>query len=127
MHENEISGIVVDAAFKVHTTLGPGLLESVYEKILPYELRKRGLRVEVQQPVPIQFDNVYFDEGFRLDLLVEDKIIVEIKSIEDVAPIHKKQLLTDLKLKNKRLGLLINFNVELIKQGITRTANGLEE
>jgi GxxExxY protein len=127
MHENEITGIVVDAAYKVHTTLGPGLLESVYEKILAYELRKRGLRVEVQQPVPIQYDNIYFDEGFRLDLLVEDKIIVEIKSIEDVAPIHKKQLPTYLKLRNKHLGLLINFNVELIKQGITRIANGLEE
>jgi GxxExxY protein len=126
MHENEISGIVVGAAFKVHTSLGPGLLESVYEKILAYELRKRGLRVEVQQPVPIQYDNLYFDKGYRLDLLVEDKVIVEIKSIEEVAPIHKKQLLTYLKLKNKRLGLLINFNVELIKQGITRAVNGLE-
>jgi GxxExxY protein len=93
MHENEISGIVVDAAYKVHTALGPGLLESVYEAILAYELRKRGLKVETQQAVPIRYDNIYFDEGFRLDLLVEDKVIVEIKSIEEVAPIHKKQLL----------------------------------
>ena len=127
MHENEISGIIVDAAFKIHTTLGPGLLESVYEAVLAYELRKRGLEVDAQQSVPIRYDDVYFDEGFRLDLLVEDKVIVEIKSIEEVAPIHKKQLLTYLRLKDKRLGLLINFNTELIKQGITRTANGLEE
>jgi GxxExxY protein len=127
MHENEISGIIVDSAFKVHTSLGPGLLETVYEKVLAYEIRKRGLHVEVQQPVPVYYDNIVFDEGFRLDLLVEDKVIVEIKSIEEIAPIHKKQLLTYLRLKDKRLGLLINFNVELIKQGITRTANGLEE
>jgi GxxExxY protein len=127
MHENEISGIIVDSAFKVHTSLGPGLLETVYEKVLAYEIRKRGLQVEVQQPVPVHYDNIIFDEGFRLDLLVEDKVIVEIKSIEETAPIHKKQLLTYLRLKDKRLGLLINFNVELIKQGITRTANGLEE
>ncbi len=127
MHENEISGIVVDAAFKIHTQLGPGLLESVYEAVLAYELRKRGLKAETQQAVPIKYDNIYFDEGFRLDLLVEDKVIVEVKSIEDVAPIHKKQLLTYLRLKDKRLGLLINFNSELIKQGIARTANGLEE
>jgi GxxExxY protein len=85
------------------------------------------LKVETQLAVPIRYDNVYFDEGFRLDLLVEDKVIVEIKSIEEVAPVHKKQLLTYLRLKDKRLGLLINFNSELIKQGIIRTANSLEE
>ena len=94
---------------------------------MAYELRKRGLQVETQQSVPIWYDDVCFDEGFRLDLLVDDKVIVEIKSVEEIAPIHKKQLLTYLRLRDKRLGLLINFNVELIKQGITRIANGLEE
>jgi GxxExxY protein len=127
MQLNEISGEIVDAAFKVHSQLGPGLLESVYERVLAYELRKRGLKVEMQQAVPIRYDGVDFDEGFRLDLLVNDSVIVEVKSIEEIAPIHKKQLLTYLKLRDKRLGLLINFNVELIKQGITRIANGIEE
>ena len=127
MHLNEISGEIVDAAFKVHSQLGPGLLESVYERVLAYELRKRGLTVETQQSVPIRYDGVDFDEGFRLDLLVNDAVIVEVKSIEEIAPIHKKQLLTYLKLRDKRLRLLINFNVELIKQGITRIANGLQE
>ena len=127
MHENEISGIIVDAAYKIHTTLGPGLLESVYERVLAYELEKRGLNVERQSPVPIIYDGVTFDEGYRLDLLVEGQVVVEIKSIDEVIPLHKKQLLTYLQLKDKRLGLLINFNVELIKQGITRTANNLPE
>ena len=127
MQLNEISGEIVDAAFKVHSQLGPGLLESVYERVLAYELRKRGFMVEIQQAVPIRYDGIDFDEGFRLDLLVNDVIIVEVKSIEEIAPIHKKQLLTYLKLRDKRLGLLINFNVELIKQGITRIANGLQE
>ena len=127
MYLNEISGEIVDAAFKVHLQLGPGLLESVYERVLAYELRKRGLTVETQQAVPIRYDGVDFDEGFRLDLLVNYSVIVEVKSIEQIAPIHKKQLLKYLKLRDKRLGLLINFNVELIKQGITRIANGIEE
>ena len=127
MQLNDISGIIVDAAFKIHTQLGPGLLESVYERVLAYELRKRGLKVETQQFVPIRYDGVDFDEGFRLDLLVNDTVIIEVKSIEEIAAIHKKQLLTYLRLRDKRLGLLINFNVELIKQGITRIANGIEE
>jgi GxxExxY protein len=127
MQLNEISGEIVDAAFKVHSQLGPGLLESVYERVLAYELRKRGFTVETQQAVPIRYDGIDFDEGFRLDLLVNDSVIVEVKSIEEIAPFHKKQLLTYLKLRDKRLGLLINFNVELIKQGITRIANGLQE
>ena len=127
MHLNEISGAIVDAAFKIHTQLGPGLLESVYERVLAYELRKRGFSVESQLPVPIIYDDVYFDEGYRLDLLINDSVVVEVKSIEEIAPIHKKQLLTYLRLRDKRLGLLINFNVELIKQGITRIANGFEE
>jgi GxxExxY protein len=127
MQLNEISGEIVDAAFKIHTQLGPGLLESAYERVLAYELRKRELKVETQQVVPIRYDGVDFDEGFRLDILVNDAVIVEVKAIENVADIHKKQLLTYLRLRDKRLGLLINFNVELIKQGITRIANGLEE
>jgi GxxExxY protein len=127
LHENPISKEVVDAAFKIHTKLGPGLLESVYEVILAYELRKRGLRVERQLPVPIIWDNLQFDEGYRLDLMVEDKVIVEVKSVEGVERVHKKQLLTHLRLMDKRLGLLINFNEELIRDGISRVVNGLEE
>jgi GxxExxY protein len=127
MTENEIAKEIVDAAFKVQSRLGPGLLESVYEVVLAYELRKRGLNVVRQLPVPIVYEDVQFEEGFRLDLLVEDKVIVEIKSIEKISGVDKKQLLTHLRLMNKRLGLLINFNVELIKDGVSRIVNGLEE
>jgi len=127
MHENPISKEIVDSAYKIHTTLGPGLLESVYEVVLAHELQRRGLRVERQLPIPIEYEGIRFEEGYRLDLLVEDKVIVEIKSIEKIAPIHKKQLLTYLRLLNKRLGLLINFNEELIRNGISRTVNGLED
>ena len=97
-----ISKEIVDAAFKIHTKLGPGLLESVYEVMLAYELRKRGLRVERQLPVPIEYEDADFDEGYRLDLIVEDKVIVEVKSIEEIDPVHKKQLLTYLRLMDKR-------------------------
>jgi GxxExxY protein len=127
MTENDIAKIIVDAAFKIHTTLGPGLFESVYEKVLAYKLEKRGLRVRRQQPIPIVYDSLIFEEGFKADLLVEDKVIVELKSIEAIAPVHKKQLITHLRLADKRLGLLINFNVSLIKDGITRLVNRLEE
>jgi GxxExxY protein len=127
MDENPISKEIVDAAYKIHATLGPGLLESVYEITLAYELRKRGLRVVRQLPVPLIYEEICFEEGYRLDLLVEDKVIVEIKSIDDVLPIHKKQLLTYLRLQDKRLGLLINFNEDLIRDGITRIVNRLEE
>jgi len=127
LHENPISKEIVDAAFKIHTKLGPGLLESVYETILAYELRKRGLRVERQLPVPIVWDDIQFEEGYRLDLMVEDKVLVEVKSVEAVVPVHKKQLLTYLRLMNKRLGLVINFNEELIRDGISRVVNGLDE
>jgi GxxExxY protein len=106
--------------------LGPGLLESVYEAILAHELRKRGLRVQRQLPVPIIWEDVQFEEGYRLDLMVEDKVLIEIKSVEAVAPVHKKQLLTYLRLMDKRLGILINFNEELIRDGISRVVNGLE-
>jgi GxxExxY protein len=103
------------------------LLESIYEVLLAYELKKRGLRIEQQLPVFVQYEGICFEEGYRLDLLVEDKVIVEVKSIEKIANIHKKQLLTYLKLMEKKLGLLINFNEELIRNGITRVVNGLEE
>jgi GxxExxY protein len=125
--ENEVAKQIVDAAFRVHTSLGPGLLESVYEVVLAYELEKRALRVVRQQPVPIVYQATRFEMGFRADLMVEDLVIVEIKSVEAVAPVHKKQLLTHLRLAGKRLGLLINFNVALIKEGITRIANGMPD
>ena len=127
MTENEIAKIVVDAAFHVHKELGPGLLESVYEVVLAHALRKRGLKVERQAPVAIVFEGIKFDEGFRADLIVEDKLIVELKSVESVIPVHKKQLLTYLRLADKRLGLLINFGSELIRDGISRVVNGLDD
>lgn len=118
--ENEIATEVVDAAFKIHQRLGPGLLESVYEVVLAYELRKRGLEALRQVPIRIVWDEIRFEEGFRADLLVEGKVIVELKSKERTIPVDKKQLLTQLKLADKRLGLLINFGEELIKNGISR-------
>jgi GxxExxY protein len=127
MTENEIAKIIVDAAYKIHKTLGPGLFESVYQVILAHELRQRGLRVEVEQPIPVVWDTVQIEIGFRADLIVEDKVIVELKSVEKTAPVHKKQLITYLRLADKRLGLLINFGEELIKDGITRLVNGLQE
>jgi len=123
--ENEIAKQIVDASFQIHTALGPGLLESVYEKVLEHELKKRGLSVERQRAIPIQYDGLLFDEGFRADIIVEDCIIVELKSVETVAPVHKKQLLTYLRLADKKLGLLINFGSALIKNGIYRIVNGL--
>ena len=127
MTENEIAKEIVDAAYKIHKILGPGLLESVYETVLAYELEKRGLQVKRQVPIKIRFEDIVFDEGFRADLLVEDKVITELKSVEKIRPVYKKQLLTHLRLSNRKLGLLINFNEELIKNGITRIVNGLEE
>ena len=127
MTENEIAKEIVDSAYKVHTTLGPGLLESVYEAALAYELGKRGLHVERQKPLPVVYENVRLEEGFRADLVVSDLVIVELKSVEEVAPVHKKQLLTYLRLAEKRLGLLINFGGARVKDGITRVVNGLLE
>jgi len=127
MTENEIAKIVVDAAYYIHTRLGPGLLESVYEVVLAHELTKRGLKVVRQLPVPLEFDGVKFDIGFRADMIVNDLVVVELKSIEAVTPSHKKQLLTHIRLLYKRLGLLINFGEALIKDGITRMVNGLKE
>jgi GxxExxY protein len=126
MHENEVSGQIVDAAYKVHCALGPGLLESVYEAALAYELEKRELCVLRQHPIPIVYEGIHMGEGFRADLIVERKVIVELKSVEEVAPVHKMQVLTYLRLSGLRLGLLLNFNVPLIKDGIHRIVNRLE-
>lgn len=125
MTENELSRIIVDAAFKIHTTLGPGLLESVYETVLAYELKQRGLHVEVQQPIPVFYEGVQLELGFRADLVVNGKVVIEVKSVEAIAPVFPKQLRTYLRLMDKKLGLLINFNVNLIKDGITRVVNNL--
>jgi len=127
MTENAVAREIVDATFRIHTTLGPGLLESVYTAVLAHELARRGLRTAQQYPIPVIYQDIRIEIGFRADLVVEDKVIVEIKSVETIAPVHKKQLLTYLRLSNKRLGLLINFNVVLIKDGITRVVNGLED
>ena len=125
MHENEIAKTIINAAMTVHKRLGPGLLESVYEKTLAYELIKRGLEVKIQVPVPIRYDGMVFEDAFRADLIVEGKVIVEKKSVETVQPVHKKQLLTYLRLADKRLGLLINFGGALLKDGISRVVNKL--
>src|SRR5439155_13998278 len=125
MTENEIAKQIVDAAFKIHTTLGPGLFESVYEAVMAEELSRRRLQVIRQQAIPVVYENVHLEAGFRADLIVEGKVIVEIKSVEAIAPVHKKQLLTYLRLADKHLGLLINFDTELIKNGISRVVNRL--
>jgi GxxExxY protein len=125
--ENEIAHETVDAAFRIHKALGPGLLESVYEVVLAKELERRGLKVIRQQPVAITYEGLTFDEAFRADLIAEEKVIIELKSVEQIAPVHPKQLLTYLRLMNKRLGLLINFGSPTIKEGISRIVNGLPE
>ena len=125
MKENEIATIIVDAAYGVHIQLGPGLLESVYETAMAHELTKRGMGIRRQQGMPVIYDTIRMEMGFRADLIVNGKVIIEIKSIEAIAPVHRKQLLTYLRLTDKRLGLLINFNVDLIKNGITRVVNNL--
>jgi GxxExxY protein len=127
MTENEIAAAIVDAALKIHKTLGPGLLESVYQATLGFELQKRGLTVEHQLAFPVQYEGVSLEIGFRVDLLVGNKVVVEIKSVEAIIPVHRKQLETYLRLMGKRLGLLINFNVELMKHGIRRVVNRLPE
>ena len=127
MNENEIATVVVDAAFKIHRTLGPGLLESVYQATLNLELSNRGLTVAQQLALPVYYESVKLNVGFRVDLLVAEKVIIEIKSVEALAPVHRKQLETYLRLMDLRLGLLINFNVELIKDGIQRVVNRLAD
>ncbi len=126
MTENELARIVVDSAYKIHTQLGPGLLESAYQAILVYELRKRGLRVETEVLMPVKYEEILVDIGFRADIVVEDLVILELKSVESVADVHKKQLLTYLKSSKKKLGLLLNFGAPYIRQGITRIVNGLD-
>lgn len=125
--ENQLSKIILDAAFRVHTKSGPGLLETVYEVILAHELRKQGLLVQRQVPIRIRYDDLEFDEGFRADLLVEDKVIVELKSVEKLIPVHSKEVLTQLRLSERRLGLLINFGEVHLKNGIERIVSGLPE
>ena len=127
MTENEIGKVVVDCAVRLHIELGPGLLESVYEVLLAHLLCEAGLRVERQVPIPIEFRGIRFDEGFRADIIVENKVILELKSVEHVNNAHKKQVLTYLKLTGYKLGYLLNFGQELMKDGIARVLNGYVE
>ena len=127
MTENEIGKLVVDSAVAVHRELGPGLLESVYEVILAHKLKQHGLHVERQVPIPIEYQGLKFDEAFRADIMVEGKVVLELKSIEQVTRVHKKQLQTYLRLANFKLGFLLNFGEDLMRNGITRAVNGLPE
>ena len=127
MTRNEIGRIVVDRSLKVHKTLGPGLLESTYQECLLYELHKSGLFVEKEKVMPVLYDNLKLDCGYRIDLLIEGKVIVELKSEESLTNIHLAQILTYMKLSNVKLGFLINFNVRLIKDGIRRVVNKFEQ
>ena len=125
MELNNVSGIIIDSAIKVHASLGPGLLESAHEACLKHELSKRGIKVRTQVSLPVFYDNVNIDVGYRIDLLVENSVIVELKAVEQLNSVHEAQLLTYLKLSDKRLGLLINFNVHRLKQGIKRLVNNI--
>ncbi|HMB98446.1 MAG TPA: GxxExxY protein [Balneolaceae bacterium] len=125
LSENELSTIIVNTCFQIHKTLGPGLLESVYEEILFYEFRKSGLKVERQKLIPVIWKNVKMEHGFRADLILNKKVLVEVKSVEAISSVHTKQVLTYLRLLNIKLGLLINFNESLIKYGIKRIVNNL--
>ena len=124
-YQNMLARIIVDSAFQIHYRLGPGLFESVYETLMMYELKKRNIPVESQKAMPVYYDHIVFDEGFRADLVVDKTVIVELKSVEKVLPMHKKQLLTYLKISNLQLGLLVNFGEPKIKDGITRLVNNL--
>ena len=125
MTENEISKVIVNTAYQIHNQLGPGLLESVYEEIMYFEFTKLGLQVNRQKAIPVIWNEIKMEIGFRADLVVENKVIIELKSVEKIAPVHPKQLLTYIKLSNIKLGILINFNEPLIKDGITRIVNRL--
>jgi GxxExxY protein len=127
MTENQIGKIVVDAAIALHRALGPGLLESVYEITLAHELQKRNLTVQRQVPIPIIYDNLHFDEGFRADMIINDLVVLELKSVTVMTPAHRKQIQTYLRLSGKKLGFLLNFGAALMKDGIVRAVNGLEE
>ena len=123
MEINIITGEIVDASLKIHKALGPGLLESVYEEVLHYELSKRGINSQRQVALPVIYEDVKMDVGFRIDLLVEEQVIVELKSVEKITPFFKKKLLNHLRITNLKVGLLINFNEELLKNGISRLFN----
>lgn len=123
MQDNEITGEIVDVAYQIHTRLGPGLFESVYEVVMAYEFEQRGLSFERQTAIPIVYQGIHLKEAFRADFIVEERVIVELKSVEKISPVHKKQLLTYLRLTHLSLGLLINFNTDLIKNGINRIIN----
>jgi hypothetical protein len=127
MTENEIGKVVVDTAIAVHKALGSGVYEIVYEVVLTHELKKHDLNVERQVPVPIEYDGIKFDEGFRADIIIDNKVILELKSVESVTKAHKKQVLTYLRLTECKLGYLLNFGEDLMKDGITRIVNGLDE
>ena len=122
---DDITGTIINAALKIHSALGPGLLESVYEAVLTRDLEKRGLRAERQKAVRFEYDGMTFEEGLRLDLLVENQVIVELKSVEQLAPVHGKQLLTYMRLMNLLVGLLINFGAPVLKDGLRRVVNNL--
>ena len=125
MHENEIANIVIGCALDIHKSLGPGLLESAYQQCLYYKLQKEGLKVQKEKPMPLEYEEVYLDCGYRIDLLVEDKVVVEIKSVDEINNIHLAQTLTYVKMGDYKLGLLINFNVNLLKSGVKRVINGI--
>ncbi|MFC2108461.1 GxxExxY protein [Candidatus Bipolaricaulota bacterium] len=127
MHENEIGTAVVTAAIRVHRELGPGLLETVYEAALEHELKTSGIEVERQVPISFEYRGIVFDEGFRADLIIEDKVILELKSVEIVSRVHKKQVQTYIRLAGMKLGYLLNFGTDLMKDGITRCVNGLDD
>ena len=127
MTENEIAKIVIEVGLSIHRELGPGLFESVYETILAYELQQRGLNVKRQEPIPLFWKGLALDDSFRADMIINDQVIIELKSLEKLSPVHKKQLLTYLKIANKKLGLLLNFGANLFKDGIERIVNGLED
>lgn len=125
MSENEIAKTIWDICFKIHSTLGPGLFESVYEEIFAFELNKAGLRFTRQEAIPLVWDTIRLDAGFRVDFIVENKVIVELKSVEEIHPVHQKQVITYLKITKLKLGLLVNFNSSLLKDGFQRIANKL--
>lgn len=127
MDENQISREIVDSAVLIHRELGPGLLESVYEAVLAYELQQRGLTAQRQVPVPIEYMGIRFEEGFRADLIVNDLVVVELKSVSEITAAHRKQIQSYVKLRKLRLGLLLNFGSALMKNGIVRVANGMPE
>ncbi len=127
MKENDIAKIAVDVAFQLHSTLGPGLLESVYQELYVFKLRERGLSVETEVHLPVVYEGKQFSSTFRIDILVEKKVVIELKSVETVLPVHKKQLLTYLRLSELKLGLLVNFGSAYIKDGIERVINGVLE